>query len=299
MPAVAAEPLTFHHIKIRRHRSSENRVMVDKVGVLSFDDEHRRLTFRSSPGDKFEVQDKLDVGYDDIAKVVFEVTTHMRGGGWAQVIQAASIPGVIVGSAMAGQHVHDYWFYLEYKNGDQSEQALLEVPKDSSQKVIEEAQNLFGTKVTISEFLEKPEEINPEQLADYKTKDSLRIDKQDRPAPEARADKAMIVVVCPPLAARDSGKGNQFKLHANDKIVAVNRAGTYSFAYLDPGKYRLVSQSENANGFEMELEAGKTYYFLQNTFQGAFRWRTMLSRNSPELVTYLMSGTYFSEWEPK
>lgn len=299
MPAVAAEPLTFHHIKIRRHRSSENRVMVDKVGVLSFDDEHRRLTFRSSPGDKFEVQDKLDVGYDDIAKVVFEVTTHMRGGGWAQVIQAASIPGVIVGSAMAGQHVHDYWFYLEYKNGDQSEQALLEVPKDSSQKVIEEAQNLFGTKVTISEFLEKPEEINPEQLADYKTKDSLRIDKQDRPAPEARADKATIVVVCPPLAARDSGKGNQFKLHANDKIVAVNRAGTYSFAYLDPGKYRLVSQSENANGFEMELEAGKTYYFLQNTFQGAFRWRTMLSRNSPELVTYLMSGTYFSEWEPK
>ena len=46
-----------------------------------------------------------------------------------------------------------------------------------------------------------------------------------------------MVVICPPLAARSAGKGNQFKLHANDQIVAENRQGTYSFAYLDPGKY--------------------------------------------------------------
>ncbi len=88
-------------------------------------------------------------------------------------------------------------------------------------------------------------------------------------------------------------------MHANDRVVAVNKAGTYSLAYLDPGKYRLVSQSENANGFERELEGGKTYYFLQNTFQGVFRWETKLSHNSKELVTYLMSGTYFSDWSRK
>lgn len=290
---------TFGHVKIRRHRSAENRVMVDKVGVLTFDDANRRFSFKTSVGDKFDVQDKVVVGYDDVTKVVFEVTTHMRGGGWAQVISAASIPGAIVGPAIAGQHVHDYWFYFEYKNGDHNEQVLLEVPKDSSQKVIDEATSVFGSRVTMSEFQQQGDEINREQLPDLKSKHALKINKADRPVPEVKPDKATIVVVCPPLAARDSGKGNQFKLHANDHVIAVNRAGTYSFAYLDPGKYRLVSQSENANGFEMELEAGKTYYFLQNTFQGAFRWQTKLSRNSPELVTYLMSGTYFSEWSLK
>jgi hypothetical protein len=79
-------------------------------------------------------------------------------------------------------------------------------------------------------------------------------------------------------------------------VVAVNKEGTYSFAYIEPGKYRLVSQADDANGFEMELEAGKTYYFLQNTFQGG---DTVLSRNSPELVNYLMSGTYFADWSRK
>jgi hypothetical protein len=108
-----------------------------------------------------------------------------------------------------------------------------------------------------------------------------------------KADKATIVVVCPPLAARYEGKGNQFKLHANDQVIAVNREGTYSFAYLDPGKYRLVSHSENAKGFEMELQAGQTYYFLQNIFMGVWKGQTMLSRNSEELAMYLVDGSYF------
>ena len=84
-----------------------------------------------------------------------------------------------------------------------------------------------------------------------------------------KADKALVVVVCPPLAARFQGKGGiQYKLHANDRVVAVNTMGTYSFAYLDPGDYLLVSQTETANGFHINLEAGKDYYFLQDTFMG-------------------------------
>jgi hypothetical protein len=83
--------------------------------------------------------------------------------------------------------------------------------------------------VVVNEFPEKGESLEPEKLADFKSKQVLKVDKQNRPVPEARADKATIVVVCPPLAARDSGKGNQFQLHANDHVVAVNKAGTYSF----------------------------------------------------------------------
>jgi hypothetical protein len=47
------------------------------------------------------------------------------------------------------------------------------------------------------------------------------------------------------------------------------------------------------------LEAGKEYYFLQNTFQGALRWHTELSRNSSELVMYELNGAYYSDWKQK
>jgi hypothetical protein len=295
----ASDTVTFDHVKIHRHRSAEKRALVDKVGALTFDDTNRKFTFEKNREDRFDEPEIVVVGYDSVTKIVFDVTAHMRGGGIAQAIQAAPFGGGIVGAVIAGQHVHDYWFYIEYKNADQNERLLLEVPKDSSQKVIAKASSLFGSRVSVSDFPENDEEIDLQKLPAFKSKQSMKIDKKNRPVPEAKLDKATIVVVCPPLAARYSGKGNQYKLHANERVIAVNREGTYGFAYVDPGKYRLASQAENANGFEMELDAGKTYYFLQNTFQGVFRARTTLSRNSPELVGYLMEGTYFSDWTLK
>jgi hypothetical protein len=290
---LSAQKTVFENVKIRRHRSADKRVLVDKLGTLTFDDSARTLRFKSEAGDRIEV------GYDDVEKVVFDVTTHMRGTAIAQVIQAATMAGTIVGSAIAGAHVNDYWFYLDYKDHGQNESALLVVPKNSSARVIDKATSVFSSRVTMTDFSEKGAAVKMEDLKALKSKQVLKIDKQSHPLPEIRPDQATVVVVCPPLAARDAGKGNQFKLHANDQVVAVNRAGTYSFAYLDPGKYRLVSQAEDANGFEMELEAGHEYFFLQNAFQGVFRWETSLSRNSREVVTYLAEGSYFSDWKPK
>jgi hypothetical protein len=291
--ALSAQKTVIENVKIRRHRSAEKRVLVDKLGTLTFDDSARKLTFKSEAGDHIEV------GYDDVEKVIFDVTTHMRGGAVAQVIQAATMVGAIVGSAMAGAPVSDYWLYLDYKDHGQNDTALLVVPKNSSVQAIGKATGTFGSRVTIADFAEKGAAIRLEDLKAVKSKQALTIDKQNHPLPEVKSDKATLVVVCPPLAARDANKGNQFKLHANDQVVAVNRMGTYSFAYLDPGKYRLVSQAEDANGFEMELEAGHEYFFLQNAFQGVFKWETTLSRNSPEVVTYLAEGSYFSDWKPK
>jgi len=169
------------------------------------------------------------VGYDSVSKVVFEVTTHMRGGGLAEVVSAIP-PVAMAGPIIADQHVNDYWFYVAYKAAEQDEEVLLEIPKSSSRKIIDKTTGIFGSRVMVNEFQEKGENIEPEKLADFKSKHGLKIDKQNRPVPEIRADKATIVIVCPPLAARDSGKGNQFKLHANDHVVAVNKAGTYTFA---------------------------------------------------------------------
>jgi hypothetical protein len=298
---LAAETETFKNVKIHRHKSAQDRALVDKVGTLTFDDVNRKFIFEKTREDRFDPPEKVEVPYDSITKVVFEVTSHMRGGAGALAAEFIPIAGGVASSAIYGQHVHDYWFYFEYKNGEESTKALLEVPKDSSGQVIEKASFLFGSRVSVTDFREEGEAIEPEKLPDIKSKQSLKVDKKDHPVPEDKPDKATIVVVCPPLTAfvPYSQKWNQFKLHANDRVVAVNREGTYSFAYLDPGKYRLVSQSENANGFEMELEAGKTYYFLQNTFEGVLKGHTALTRNSPELVTYLMNGTYFSNWSRK
>jgi hypothetical protein len=199
---------------------------------------------------------------------------------------------------MARGHIQNYFFYLEYGSNGKGEQ-LLEVPRESSKDVIAEATRSFGSKVTPSDYQEQGEQIDPAKLPGAKSKDALKVDKHNHPLPEAKAGKALVVVVCPALAARYAGRGNQFKLHANDRVIAVNKQGTYSFAYLDPGKYRLVSQSENAYGFEMELAAGKSYYFLQNTFGGVLKNDTSLSRHSPELVMYLLNGSYYSDWKPK
>ncbi len=282
-----AEQMVVEHVKARRHRSGENRVLVDKVGVLTFDDTAHKLMFKDEAGDN------LEVGYDDVAKVVFEVTTHMRGGALAQII--GGIPGAII----AGKHVNDYWMYVEYKKAGGVEPFLMEIKKESSDKVIEKATDVFSGRATVWESPEKGAEINKELLRDLQSKHDFKLNKQNHPLPELKPDKALVVVVCPALAARYTGQGNQFKLHANDRVIAVNKMGTYSFAYLDPGKYLLVSQSENADGFEMPLEAGKDYYFLQNTFQGSWKAQTALSHNTKELVMYELNGAFLSDWKRK
>jgi hypothetical protein len=227
----------------------------------------------------------------------------MRGG-WLPVFVSYVGPyGAVASEAITDGQTRDYWFYLEYKNGDHNEQVLLEVPRESSETLIAKAKDIFGSRVVRPEFQEKGEEIEKHgriddtRLPDLPSKHIIKVDTQNHPLPETRSDKATVVVVCPSLATLNVGQGNQYKLHANDQVIAVNKFGTYSFAYLDQGKYLLASQSENANGFEIELEAGKSYYFLQNTFSGSFKGHTMLSRNSAELVMYELNGSYFADWK--
>ena len=269
-----SEDTKFAGVKIRRHMSAEKRELVDKTGVLSFEDASQKLTFRSAAGDQFAIP------YSDITKVVFDTDTH--------------------GTAyMASVHVHDRWLYLEYRQGDHSEKVLLVLPRAIYDKATAKSQSLFGERVTIANYPETRESIvDKSRIPDWKAKYSIKLDRTAHPLPEVKPDKATIVVVCPPLIARETGYGTEVKLRANGKVIAVNDMGTYSIAYLDPGKYSLISQSDNANGFEMDLEAGKTYYFIQETVIGTFgRFLTMLSRNSPEVVMYLADGTYLSDWK--
>jgi hypothetical protein len=293
----ATEPESFH-VRLHRHQRSTDRLFADEGGVLTFDDASGKLVFESNAKNRNKPRETFDIGYEAVTKVVFDVSSRMRGGALVDTMSLGLYEGMIAGNAIAGQ-VHDYWFYLEHKDGDQNKKLLLEVPKRSSEKIIRKAAAVFGPRVTMSSFPEKGEELMLAQLVDTKSKHSMTVDQQNHPLPEAKADKATVVVVCPAMASVYTGRRNQFKLHANEQVIAVNKAGTYSFAYLDPGKYRMVSQSENANGFVIELEAGQTYYFLQNTVRGGLKDETSLSRNSPELVSYLLDESYFSDWKLK
>jgi len=283
-----AQQAVFEKVKVRFNRSEEDRRLVDKKADLILDESSQRLVVKSE-------HKPLDIACDKVQKIVFDVSTHMRGGVLGDILA-----GGAVGAALTATHVSDYWCYIEYKAQDNSvRHYMLEIDKESSPKAIEKMQGIFGDRVVIAEFEEKGEKIDKKTLKDLQSKHKLKIDKKNHPMPEIKADKALLVVVCPPLAARKAGKGSQMKLHADDLVVAVNKQGTYSLVYLDPGEYLLVSQAGNANGFRMKLEAGKDYYFLQNVFSGRWKETTSLSRNTKELVMHELSGAWFADWERK
>jgi hypothetical protein len=291
---VSAQKTVFENVKIRRHRSVEKRLLADKLGTLTFDDSTRRLTFKSDAGDDIEV------GYDDVEKVVSEVTTHMRGGA-SRALTFVEIPvGAIAASVIGGSHVNSHWLYLRYRSGGVEVPVLMEIPQAASEQIIGKASAVFGDRMNVSNFPEKAADIKPDDLKGLKSKQVVKVDEKNHPLPETKPDKATLVIVCPTLPANRAGSGVDFRLFADDQVVAINRLGTYSFAYLPPGKYKLASQGNNVNGFEMDLEAGREYFFLQNTFgSGPSPTETVLSRNSPELVNYLVEGSYFSDWKPK
>jgi hypothetical protein len=291
---MSAQKTVFENVKIRRHRSVEKRVLVDKLGTLTFDDSARKLTFKGDAGDN------VDVRYDDVEKAVSEVTTHMRGG-VPRAVAFVEIPfGAIAGSVIAGAHVNSHWLFLRYRSGSVEVPVLIKMPQAISEQIVSKASAVFGARMEVTNFPEKAADIKLDNLKGLKSKQVVKVDEKNHPLPETKSDKATVVVVCPTLAAYGASSGADFRLFADDEVVAVNRLGTYSFAYLDPGKHRLISQAENANGFEMDLEAGREYFFLQNTFaSGLSAVETVLSRNSPELVEYLVEGSYFSDWKPK
>src|SRR4051812_48922945 len=94
-------------VKIRFSKNATDRRLVDKDADFFLDDTARKLTVRNA-------EHGLDVKYDDIQKVVFDVSTRMRGGGMSQMV------GGLAGVAIASKHVSHYWCYIEYKVADGS-----------------------------------------------------------------------------------------------------------------------------------------------------------------------------------
>ena len=289
----SAEPVTFPDVMVRQSKKAGDQRLVDRRADLVFDDVAQRLKVKAE-------REPLDIDYADVTKVIFEVTEHMRGhneGAFWTAAAGSVVPGgALASEAVAAQHVKDYLCYLEVRQQDgSSEPYVIEVGKHSMEAVKAKMNAAFPGR-TRDQPMIIGQKINRHQLKDLSSMHSVTVLKQPRPMPDVLPDKALVVVVEQTPSARSSGKGTQVKLHANDRVVAVNKQGTWAFAYLDPGEYLLVSQADNANGLRMTLEAGQEYYFLQNTLFSGFKGATSLARHSKELVLFEASGAYYSDW---
>src|SRR5262245_30007708 len=102
------QEIVFNKVKIRFSKSDKDRRLRDEDADLIFDDGMRKLTVKSA-------EHPLGLAYDEIQRVVFDVSTHMRGGAVGQIVGAATgVPGVAISSA----HIKDYWCYIEYRGTD-------------------------------------------------------------------------------------------------------------------------------------------------------------------------------------
>ena len=290
---ILAESTTFKDIKIRYSRSEKDSRLVEKDAVLTLDGTAGKLIVMSA-------KKQLSIPYENVLRVQFELTTHMRGGTLGQLagVAGAAVGVPEVGTPIVGAKISDYWCYIEYRDdGGSTQSQMLEVARDISDRVIDAMTQAFGNRAIRVQFAEHADRVDKKTVADLQSKHDVKIDKKNHPLPKVEQGRALIVVVCPRIPTWSKVSGNQFKVHANDRAVIVNKAGTYSFAYLDPGEYMLVSQSENASGFRIKLEAGQEYYFLQNILYGNFKLGTALSRNSKELVMQELTGAYYADWK--
>jgi hypothetical protein len=290
--ATAGVPAVYEDVWVRFSQSAKDIRMVTDKADLVMDAARSRLVVKNK-------KRPLDVAFADIKGVVFDASTHMRGGngggGFGGLIGAA------VAASVQGGAVTDYWCVIDYAgpNG-QVERYLLEVDKEQAPAVLAKMKELLPDKVQEARFEERQREVPKEELKPFEDDYTVTVKKEQRPpVPGVRGDKALVVVVCPAVDTADTGRGGQYRLYANGQIVAVNKMGTYNYAFLDPGRYTLRSKAGNVGELVIELQAGKEYYFFQNTFMGFASAKNTLTRQSKELVTYELTGTYHSEWQPK
>jgi hypothetical protein len=271
----------FPDVKIRFSRGND-RLLVEKGADLVFDDAANRLMLKS--GDR-----PFDAPYDAVRKVVLERSLRGTDPTWALAA------GGLVGAALHPDVAVASWAYIESEG---SPPLLLLVSKESAPRLREKMLAAFTSRVTVAQFPEMPQKIDVKTLKEATASYDVRADKTQHPVPELKPGEALIVVACPPINTRYAGKGDG-KIYLNDRVVAANEMGSYTFFYAPPGEHLIVSEMGNASGIRMSFEPGKDYYFLQNTSIGWTGPETLLSRQSKELVMYEVGGSYLATWKKK
>lgn len=222
-----AQPMVFKKVQMRFNPVGPKREMVERGADLILDDNARMLTIKSGK--------PIVVDYGSIEKVVFDVRRHMRGGRMTKLLGAmnggrAGTIGSDIGAAIEAKTVEERLCYLEYKvSGGTTRSLMLVIDFDIADEVTARMQSAFGTAVLGLDFGPHPYEIDKRRLKDLRSKHIVTLDKKNHPQPEVKPDKALVVVVSPSIPGKILATGIQYKLHANDNVVAITKPGAYSF----------------------------------------------------------------------
>ncbi len=287
----------FPKAKVRFARDKD-RLLVDEDADLVLDDSARRLVVRNG-------HHPLNIGYDDVRKVVIELNTHPRKPGFGASFLGMLGGGLLFGGAIATSIDKpldlDHFVYLEYAMaGGGTASYLLSLDKGCVPRALKVIKAAFGDRVLVATFDERLEHIEKDQTKApfplFKAKATALI----HPLPELRPDKALVVVSCPATFFRQNKaekSGFGVSIQANDTVVGFNFPGTYTFFYLTPGDYFIASRAWHTDGLHLNVEAGKDYYLVQALYAGGgFRPKSCLIRHSRELVMYEVAGSLWSEW---
>ena len=261
--------------------------MLTTPATLVIDSVARRLVVKSK-------RLPLDVSLDQIKNVTFDVSSHMRGGKGGGL-------GGLVGAAIVAKGVSDHWCVIDHLDGaGVSRLYLLDVGKEQASNVLALLTRLLPSAVQEARFTEQQREGAKDLVAAIDDDFHVTVLKENRPAvPPLHPDSALVVVAAPTVDVDDAGVGAQYCLYANRDIVAVNKPGTYTFFFLAPGTYALLSKAGNISVLDITVEAGKAYYLFENTFMGFSSMNARLSRQTEALVRGEIAGMYYSEWRRK
>jgi hypothetical protein len=288
LPAQAGgDPVSFGKVWARGAVSRTDTRMLTTPATLVIDTVSRRLVVKSK-------RLPLNVSLDQVTKLTFDVSSHMRGGTGGGL-------GGLVGAAIVAKGVNDHWCVIDHlDDAGVSHRYLLEVGKEQASDVLALLIRLLPSAVQEVRFTEQQREVPKDGMAPFTDDYQVTVLKENCPAiPPVRPESALVVVAAPTVDFDDAGGGGQYRLYANRNIVAVNKLGTYAFFFLAPGTYSLLSKAGNISALDVTVEAGKDYYFFENTFMGFSSPIARLSRQSEALVRGEIAGMYYSEWRPK
>jgi hypothetical protein len=297
---IAQGPMVINDVIKWGAKSETNPDLGDWKGVLTFDDGSKVLSFEAG-------KHSFKTGYDGVSRIVFEEGTHMRPRrtAWAQwEMQSKRING-------------NYWMYVELPVAGKPPAAhMLEINRESATAVLEKAKAVFADRVMVTD-VRVGAYMDRKALKDLDSKHDFKMqpERKDAPRPALKPDKGLIVVVYPEYDAYDSTSlinlklkhhnagemlASQVKIHVNDRVVLVNKVGTYGFFYLDSGDYQIVAQGKySGSALQLTVEAGKAYYFLEDDFDSSPGGDMQLSQHSPELVMHQLGPAYFGVWARK
>jgi hypothetical protein len=280
---------------------AKNRLKEYKKATLTLDDSARRLVLASRAR-----APALALSYESVARVIVEPDVRIEYSA-AAALAGFALGGPLFGPAAAASISNPaksaHSVYLEYRGPDGSPASFVfSIGEKEAPAALPQLGRALGERVALVSFGETPERLEAGKFRRHAEVYGVRGDSARHPLPEPRPDRALVVVACPAeamVSSLDKFARVAVHLEVNDRVVAVNGGGTYTWFHLDPGEVLLVShplKEKEASGLRWSAETGGEYYLIQ-TFYVAGNFRSFLTRQSKELVMHEIRDLYWAEWK--